>query len=148
MDRATAFLFSEGMACFVVSNQENAGYRIDGINCTSVAGDPFVMSLRNAHVQPDAKFDMQGEAVYNFAVKQALPKLPTVLGLDAIPDDAYCIFHQASLSILRQLALQADLDEQRMYYDGVREIGPLQSQRYVASGDRFTRELGHEHSAD
>jgi len=123
MDRSTAFLFSEGMACFVLSNEAHVGYRIDEINCVSAEGDPFVMSLRNAHIEPQAKFDMQGEAVYDFAIKKALPRLPGVLGLDAIPRDTYCIFHQASLSILKQMALQADLDRDLMYYDGVREIG-------------------------
>lgn len=123
MDRSTAFLFSEGMACFVLSNDAHVGYRIDEINCVSAAGDPFIMTLRNAHVTPGAKFEMQGEAVYDFAVKTALPRLPRLLGLDAIPKNTYCIFHQASLSILRQMAVQADLDEELMYYDGVREIG-------------------------
>ena len=122
-DRSTAFLFSEGMACLVLSNEAQVGYRIDEINCVSAAGDPFIMSLRNAYVEPQARFEMQGEAVYDFVIQTALPKIPTLLGLDAIPTNTYCIFHQASLSLLRQIAVQADLHEELMYYDGVREIG-------------------------
>lgn len=123
MDRSTAFLFSEGMACFVLSNHARAGYRIERINTVSAAGDPFCMKLRNAHSQPGAKFEMQGEAVYEFVIKAALPRLPRLLGLASIPKDAYCIFHQANLSMLRQMAAQADLHGDLVYDDGVREIG-------------------------
>ncbi|MBN2290965.1 MAG: hypothetical protein JXM70_00985 [Pirellulales bacterium] len=124
-DRSTAFLFSEGMACFVLSNAPSDGYRIDGINCVSAAGDPFCMKLKNAYAELGVKFEMCGEAVYQFAIKEALPRLPTLLGLNAIPKDTYCIFHQASLSILRQLAAQSNIDDHLMYYDGIREIGNM-----------------------
>ena len=122
-DRATAFLFSEGVACFVLSNQARAGFRIDRINAVSAAGDPFCMRLKNAHVESRAKFEIEGEAVYEFAVKTALPTISKVLGLERIPADTYCIFHQASLSILRQMATQADLADDMVYFDGIRQIG-------------------------
>jgi len=122
-DRATAFLFSEGVACFVLSNHARAGFRIDSINSVSAAGDPFCMKLKNAHVEPRAKFEIDGEAVYEFAIKTALPTISRLLGLKSIPADTYCIFHQASLSILRQMATQADLDSDMVYLDGVRQIG-------------------------
>ena len=123
MDRTTAFLFSEGVACFVVSNKAQAGFRIDGINSVSADGDLFCMRLKNAHIESYAKFEMQGEAVYEFAIKTALPRISKVLGLTSIPADTYCIFHQASVSILRQMATQAELGSEMVYFDGIREIG-------------------------
>ena len=121
--RDTAFLFSEGMACFVVSNRAQAGFRIEKINSMAAGGDPFCMKLKNAHLAPSAKFEMSGENVYEFAVKAALPRIPKLLGLKGFPSNTYCIFHQASLSILRQLANQADLPADLFYFDGIREIG-------------------------
>jgi 3-oxoacyl-[acyl-carrier-protein] synthase-3 len=123
MDRTTAFIFSEGAACFVLSNEARAGFRIDRIGSVSAGGDPFCMRLKNAHVDPYAKFEMEGEAVYEFAIKTALPTISNVLGLVRIPADTYCIFHQANLSILRQMATQADLDSDMVYFDGIREVG-------------------------
>ena len=122
-DRSTAFLFSDGMACFVMSNEAENGYRVDAIDSVSAGGDPYCMNLKNLHHDPDAKFEMNGTAVYEFVVKTALPQLHRMLGLDMISIDAYCIFHQASLSILRQLAAQAEISDDRMYYDGIREFG-------------------------
>ena len=122
-DRSTAFLFSAGMSVFVLSNEATSGYCIDKIRCVSAAGDPLSLALRNAFTTPGAKFEMHGEAVYEFAVRTALPMLPRLLDQDVIPKDAYCIMHQASLSILRQMAVQAEIDDTLMYYDGIREVG-------------------------
>jgi 3-oxoacyl-[acyl-carrier-protein] synthase-3 len=122
-DRDTAFLFSEGMACCVLSNRAQTGFRIEKINSMAAGGDPFCMKLQNAHLAPQAKFEMSGEAVYEFVIKTALPKIPSLLGLTRFPTDTYCIFHQASFSILRQLASQADLASDLVYSDGIREIG-------------------------
>jgi len=123
MDKSTAFLFSEGVACFVLSNEPGDGFQIDRINSVSAGGDPFCMKLKNAHAESQAKFEMDGQAVYEFAVRTALPRIPKLLGLPGIPADTYCVFHQASMSILRQMTAQAELDGDMVYYDGVREIG-------------------------
>jgi len=122
-DRATAFLFSEGVACFVVGNEAQHGFRIDKIDSVSAGGDPFCMRLKNAHVESQAKFEIDGESVYEFAIKTALPTICKLLHWTAIPTDTYCIFHQASLSILRQMANQADLGSDMVYLDGIREVG-------------------------
>jgi 3-oxoacyl-[acyl-carrier-protein] synthase-3 len=122
-DKSTAYLFSDGVACFVLTTQARDGYRIDRMGSVSAPGDPMCMKLRSPYLDPAARFEMSGEAVYEFAIKTALPAILELLQVGSVPAGTYCVFHQASLSILRQLAFQAGLADEDVYFDGIQQIG-------------------------
>lgn len=126
-DKSTAFLFSEGAACFLVTNMKiNNGYEIKEIGSVSLDGDAGCMKILNPLVGKegyDGVFRMDGNAVAYFAIKQAISAMPKLVGMSEFPKDFYFIPHQASRYILETVQEQMDLDEDLFYKDGIKNLG-------------------------
>ncbi len=126
-DRATAPLFSDASLAILVTNKQTVnGYKIKQIGSTSLSGNTFSMRVRNPSAEGTDKpntFVMEGNDVYEFAVKYALPIIPRLVGFDTIPERCYFIPHQGSGAILEQIALQTGLPPNRIYSEGISRIG-------------------------
>lgn len=124
-DRATAFLFSEGVSAVIMTNNPiTDGYELSRIATSGLEADGFAMRLPNPLATPTAtRFRMDGNAVYEFAVKKAIPRIPLLLGFENIPQNCYIIPHQGSRAVVNQVSLQLGVDADRVYTRGIEDIG-------------------------
>ena len=68
---------------------------------------------------------MNGEAVMEFTVKQAFPRLVSLLELDKLPPNYYVPPHQGSIKILNWIPDIFGIPRENVYREDIGEIGNL-----------------------
>jgi 3-oxoacyl-[acyl-carrier-protein] synthase III len=132
-DKTTIILFSEGVASLIVTNKrpEN-GYGIRTIDTLCLPGDGFCMSLKNKKAFPNSEgFYMNGKAVSEFVLDQALPRLIPLLGLDKIAQTYYVAPHQGSAKIVDWVSGVFNIPRENVYNEDIGEIGNLVGASYM-----------------
>ncbi len=122
----TAFLFSEGAAALLVTNDPTVqmGYRIKTIDTKSLLGPKvYALSLENPyHFRGTPKIEMQGGSLFRFGV-EILPDMLGLVGLKKLDKDMYLIPHQANLRMLDAMIRRFKLDSDHVYTEGISTIG-------------------------
>jgi 3-oxoacyl-[acyl-carrier-protein] synthase III len=125
-NRSTEILFSDGAGSVILTNQEPAdGYKVSKISRLSLPGDSYCMTLRNNRAYPDSKFEMNGDSILEFTVKNAFPRIVTLLGLDKLARDFYVTPHQASSKVTNWISNIFNIPKENVYREDIGEIGNL-----------------------
>ncbi len=142
-DQSTAPIFSSATAALVVANFGEGTHSIEEVEYRNLSRE----DLRKAGVpEGDMKrmidsmvvlnpfitgakeyFQMEGERVYGFAVRNALPIGLSLIGLDRLPNGAYLIPHQPAPKTLDTLVTSNRLNPKDVYTEGARTMGNTSS---------------------
>lgn len=128
-DYATGFLFSEGVAALLVTNDEDLaanGYEISRIGTKSFlqgidtlrVGNPYWPTNRNTL----PSFMMEGRGTFSFGA-MLLPHFLELVGATSFGDDWMLFPHQANIRMLQAMARHGGIPESKVYMDGIRRIG-------------------------
>ncbi len=154
-DFSTAFLFSDGIAAVVIANYgprshlikkvdyRNLGPKDIGLQGKESELKPLIdsMTVSNPFVTQQREFfQMNGDLVYQFATRNALPIGLSLLSLSEIPDEAYLIPHQPSVRVLDRMISHARVQPDKVYTQGVRTIGNTGSATILIGLDETLRD--------
>ena len=129
-DYDTGFLFSEGAAALLVTNDKrinHGAYQIMSIGTKSFLGNYLdLLTIGNpywVHTRGElAGFKMAGGGVFRFGAS-LIPHFLQLVGTEKFGDDWMLFPHQANLRMLQAMAANAGVPEDRVYMDGIRRIG-------------------------
>lgn len=129
-DYATGFIFSEGVSVLLVTNDRHSaddGYEISAIGTKSFLGEELgLLKIANPY-WPSTRgelsgFKMAGGGVFRFGAS-LIPHFLELVGAREFGNDWILFPHQANLRMLKQMALNARIPEERVYMDGIKRIG-------------------------
>lgn len=142
-DQSTSLIFSSGIGAVVLSNYGPASHRLVraeyrnfGRNDLTNAGksademramiDSMVI-LNPLLTERREFFHMDGDRVYEFAVRHALPIGLDLLGMNSMPHGAYLIPHQPSPKAVQSLISLNGLAPENVHTEGALKIGNTSS---------------------
>jgi 3-oxoacyl-[acyl-carrier-protein] synthase III len=103
-----------------VGDASGGGYLIEGADTTNVPSSVFAMKLGNDNELRRHYFEMDGEAVYRFAVHRAFPEAIAMFDSVALKEPFYIAPHQPSRRTLSGIIEHNCLAPESVYTDGIR----------------------------
>ncbi len=140
----TESLFSDALTALILSNDPGlkSKYHIQRVGTRAIDyGDIFIMKFKNPLLDPQARYEMDGESTFEFAIKFTFPVFLGILGIDHFPQDAYLIPHQASGLILEHIIGINNLNRRNVYTQGINRFGNTASAScFIGLDDALKRE--------
>ena len=149
-DFSTSFLFSEGAAAILLTNDQNEGrgYKIEKIGTKSLLGESiYDLRIKNPYDSLNKlgmipKLKMNGLRVFQFAIN-IFPDILDLIGLKSMDKYTYFIPHQANLRIIKGIIKNNpnQLNPSNVYSDGIKNGNTSSASVFFGLNDSLKRGL-------